>query len=192
MTKKIKKEKLNDIVMAIFAITADKTKNAITLRCEKIAKEIDVISRKLNEEILEINTGYASTDKNGNLLHEEVITNNGHGSSKTENSGGYKYTISKDKERKEAIQKFWSEDIDIPVSIVKRNESNTALYKQIIEKHNFTQLSNLAGIILDIPVDAEGFIDEGWVLGFLEGKDETKEKQNGQADKKELTPAPQD
>lgn len=190
MTKTIKRTKLNDVVNAIYAITADKSKNIITLRCEKIAKEIDVIAKKLNEDILDINAEYASTDKDQNLLHEEVMITEKNGNSKKENSGAYKYTFKRDKERKAKIEEFWNQDVQLPISIVKRNDSNKALYKQIIEKHNFTQLSNLAGIILDIPVDDNGFIDDEWVLGFLDGKDDAKEKQNGQASEKELQPAP--
>lgn len=191
MTKTIKRTKLNDVMSAIMAITSDKSKNIITLRCEKIAKEIDVIAKKLNEDILDINTEHASTDKDQNLLHDEVIVTDKSGTSKKDNSGAYKYTFRRDKERKAKIEEFWNQDVQIPISIVKHNDSNRALYKQIIEKHNFTQLSNLAGVILDIPVDAEGFINEEWVLNFLEGKDENKEKQNGQASEKELQPAPQ-
>lgn len=191
MEKTIKREKLNSIVLAIMATTADKSKNLITLRCEKFAKELDVIAKKFNEEIEDINAEHATSDKDQNILHEEVIITDKNGNSRKEFSGGYKYTWKRDKERKAKLDEFWKGTLDIKTNVLKRNDSNKALYKQIIEKLNSTQLSNLAGIILDIPVDKDDFVDEEWIINFLEGKEETKEKQNGQASEKELQSAPQ-
>lgn len=177
MTKKIKKKELNNIVGSIIKITSDKSKNIVSLRCEKIGKKINEISKKLNEEILEINSEHASTDKDNNFLHEEVVTTEKNGHSRKENNGSYKYTFKRDQDRKKEIEKFWNEEIELPVSVVDR-ENHPELYKKIITEHSFTTLSNLAGIILDIPIGEDGFVDEEWILGFLET--ENKIGSNGQ------------
>lgn len=187
MQKEIERIQINEVVSSMNALTASKEKNIITLRCEKIGKKIDEIAGKLNEELATINAEYASTDEKGNFLHEEVIITDKTGASKKESTGNYKYTFARNEQRKKAIEKFWKEKIEIPCNVIKRTDSNNALYKQIIEKLNFTQLSVLAGIILDIPLDEEGFIDDQWVLDFLAGDE--KAKQNGQASKSELSPS---
>lgn len=177
MTKKIKKKELNNIVGSIIQITSDRSKNIVSLRCEKIGNKINEISKKLNEEILEINSEHASTDKDNNFLHEEVIITDKNGQSRKENSGSYKYTFKRDQDRKKAIEKFWNEEIELPVSVVDR-EKYPELYKKIIKDNSFTTLSNLAGIILDIPVGEDGFVDEEWILGFLSS--DNKVESNGQ------------
>ena len=177
MTKRIKNSQFNSIIAAIMDITADKSKNIFTMRCEKIATKLNDISKKINERILEINAEYASTDKDGNFLHEEVIVTDKNGTSKKENSGQYKYTLQRDKDRKKAMEQFWNEELEIPTNVIDRNETNSPLYKQIIERNTLTTLSDLTGILLDLPTDKDGFIDEGFVLDFMDTLD--KEKQNG-------------
>lgn len=183
MTKTIKRKELNNVIMAIASIIPDNAKNIIGLRCERIGKEINEITKKLNSELAVIHEEHASTDKDQNLLREEVVTTDKHGSSKKENSGGYRYTFKKSQEMKKATQDFWNEDVAIPSNIVKR-EIHGDLYRKVIENSNFTTLSYLSGVILEIPLDDKGFVDEEWILNFLSAK--PKAEQNGQADKKEL------
>lgn len=177
MTKIIKKKQLNKVIMSIVEITSGKSKNIISLRCEKIGGIINEISTKLNSELSTLNEEYASCDKDMNLLREEVITTDKTGNSKKENSGIFKYTFKKTQERKKAIEDFWNQDIEVPSNVVSR-EKHPDLYKKIIQDNSFTTLSNLAGIILDIPVGEDGFVDEEWVLGFLESGN--KALSNGQ------------
>lgn len=186
MLKTIKRSELNDIVNAMNALTQDKEKNIITLRCEKIGKKIDTIAQKLNSDLADLRAEHCSKDEKGNFLHEEVIVTDKQGASRKENNGSYKYTIKGNMDLKKAIDKFWDEDVKIPVNVVKLTDSNVLLYKQIIEKLNFTQLSILSGIVLDIPLDEDGFIDDQWILNFL--SDKPHENNNGQENKIELEP----
>lgn len=183
LTKKIKKKDLNDLISSIFAINSDGAKNIISYRSEKISKEINEISKKLNSEISDIDEEYASTDKDHNLLREEVVTSDKQGVSKKENSGKFKYTFRKSKDRKTAIENFWNEEVDIPCNIVKR-EHHEELYKKVLKENTFSTLSNLAGIILDIPVGEDGFIDEKWILDFL--SEDKKVESNGKTDNPKL------
>ena len=150
MTKKIKKKELNNIIGSMMQIISDYSKNIVSLRCEKMGNKINDLAKKLNSELSTIDEEYASSDKDMNLLREEVVTTDKAGNSKKENSGIFKYTLKKTQERKKAIENFWNEEIEIPVNVVKR-DLNSELYKKIIAENSFTTLSNLAGIILDIP-----------------------------------------
>lgn len=168
MTKKIAKKELNNIIGSIIQITSDKSKTIVSLRCEKIGKSINEISKKLNSELSAIDEEYASADKDMNLLREETVTTDKSGNSVKENNGVFRYTLKKTQERKKAIENFWNETIEIPTNVVKW-DLHPELYKKIIADNSFTTLSNLAGIILDIPVGEDGFVDEEWILGFLSG-----------------------
>lgn len=183
MTKKINRKQLNGVIMAISHMLTSNNKNIIGLRCERIGKIVNDISKELNAELSTIDEEYASKDKDQNFLREEVVITDKNGSSKKENIGAFKYTFTKEQERKKAIADFWGQDIELPCNVVKR-ELHKDLYKKIIEENSFTTLSNLAGIILDIPLGADGFIDEEWILEFLSSNKKTE--QNGQAHKKEL------
>lgn len=180
--KTIKRKDLNDVISSIFAINSDGSKNVISYRCEKISKEINEISKNLNSQISDINEEYASTDKDYNLLREEVVTSDKNGVSKKENSGGFKYTFKKIKERKRVIEDFWNGEVELPTSVVSR-EHHKELYRKVIEANSFSTISNLAGIILDIPVGEDGFVDEKWIFDFL---NDTTLELNGQSKKPEL------
>lgn len=185
MTKTIKRKEFNNIIRAIATLSSTNAKNIIGLRCEKIGKKINEIATKFNSEISDIDEEHASTDKDFNFMREEVVITDKSGSSKKESTGGFKYTFKRSQERKDAIEKFWNENTEIPVNVVERTDKNTELYKKVIEENSFTTLSNLSGIILDIPLDAEGFVDEEWVLKFLSG-DTKKEESNGQSNSPKL------
>ena len=144
--------------------------------------KLNEISKSINEKLFDINAEYASTDKNGNFLHEEVVTIDKNGTTKKENTGNFKYTLEREKEKRKAMEHFWNQEVEIPSNIIERNEKNSTLYKQIIEKNTLTTLTDLAGVLLDFPIDKDGFIDEEFVLNFLSIN--SKEKQNGTVQEK--------
>lgn len=184
MTKKIKNRQLSEIVNALsFIDYKTKNKNLFIVRCEKLLKKLSEIGKDVNAELQDIREEFAETDEKGRFIYETVNITDKNGTSKTENSGVFKYTHQRAKKRDEAIEKKWDEEVEIPIYLISRDEKNISLYKSIFKDYSLTMITAFAEIILDVPLDAERFIDEEFVLEMT--KEEDSSKQNEQAQKEE-------
>lgn len=183
MQKTIKNRQLNDFTGANGALIAIdyKQKNLLSIRCEKLLKKINGIGEKVNKKIQDKREEYCSKDDKGNFLYEQVTITDKNGASKAENTGNLKFTYGKKQELDKAIEEIMDTDVNIPVYLIENKEDNHPLYKQIFEKYSTTVISTLAGIILDVPVDEEGFVQEEFVMKMTSDE---KVKQNGHTEEK--------
>lgn len=188
MQKSIKKKELNQFIGPDGALTAInyKVKNIFTIRCEKLLKKINELGIEVNNEIQDIREEFASTDKeSGNFIYETVTVTDSKGNSKTENTGSFKYTHERAKQRDEKIERLFQEEVKIPVNIISR-DNNLPLYKQIFKEYTLTTISKLAGVLLDVPVDDEGFVQEEFIIKFTEENQKSEDNKNVQAKNSEI------
>lgn len=163
----ITKRKVKELIDALNYSIDYKVKNLFTLRAEKLGKKLSEIAEGINNAIAEKNAEFAQTDEKGRFLLEEITITDKSGTSKKEKTGNYLYTPETDKKRKAAIEQLWLESVDIPVNLISRDEKNEPLYKYIFETYNASIISLFAGILLDVPVDADGFLDEEFALKYI-------------------------
>lgn len=185
MTKKIKRKDINGIINSVATLANFNKKNIFGLRCERFARDMAKIAKELNDQLSTIAEEHASTDKDFNLLKEEILVTDKQGVSRKEPTGEYKYTFKRSQERKKTVEEFLNEELEVKANVVERKEQYMELYKKIINENSFTVISNLAGIILDIPLDKEGFVDEDWILNFL-SSDTPKGELNGKSNTPKL------
>ena len=120
-------------------------------------------------------------------MREEFVITDKDGTSQRGNTGALKFTSANAKKRKEALNKLLNEEkVSIPIYIIPFNETNEPLYKKAFELYACTALSVLAGIILDIPLDEDGFITDEFADKY--DVKETLIGKNG-LDKKEIAPS---
>ena len=162
MQKEIKNRELDKIVTALKQVDY-KEKNIFSLRSEKLGQKLNLLAVNLNEKTKDAQMEHASTDKDGNFLFEQVTVTDKNGMSRMENTGNYKYTHAQLKARDKVVEQIKEENSNIPIYLIKK-EGNEVLFKKIFEKYSPSTISTLAGIILDVPLDDEGFIDEAFYL----------------------------
>jgi hypothetical protein len=181
MQKNITKRNVKELVDLLNTVDY-KVKNIFTLRCEKLQAKLVLIGSGINKEIEEKQAEYASTDDKGNFLREEVVITDKDGASRKESSGGYKYKHGTQKQMNEEIEKIWKEEVTIGINLISK-ENQKPVYRYVLATYNTRVISMLSGIILDFPVDAEGFVDEESILNF-----ENKPAENGVEKKEMATP----
>lgn len=165
-------------------------KNIIVRRCEKLAKKInDDLLPEYNDALIDIDEQFCMKDKDGVAIREELVITDKNGSSQRGNTGELKFASGNKIKRKEAINKFLDQQVSIPTYIIPLNETNEALYRKAFELYSYTTLSSLAGIILEIPLDEDGFITDEFADKYSSPLEEKNTSKNGVGKKEELTAA---
>ena len=163
-----------------------KSKNIIVRRAEKLSKRInEEFLPEYNNGLSDIDDDFCEKDKNGHSVREELVITDKSGTSQRGNTGSLKFSSENKIKRREAINKFYDREVTIPTYVIPHNETNESVYKKAFEIYSYTTLSVLSGIILEIPLDEEGFITDEFADKYSL-KEEDSSHKNG-VGKKELT-----
>lgn len=159
MTKKTTWENLMQLMMLIKRVDLKK-RSRLSFAVEKMATKWNKSVKKYQSLLSEIDIEFCSTDKDGNLMFEEVTMTDKDGNSNKQNTGLCKYTKDNRKKRDEKAEKFSQEMVEIPVHLLAKDEPSIVSFMKDL---SFTEINLLTGTLIDMPeIDMDAEYDESW------------------------------